>query len=168
MAKELSGIGLGATAIGAVLIYGGIKGYSPLKALQNIIQGKSGSIGQSSTAFTTGGTNSSVNVPAISGKILSDSQITQLWIAEGGDPSKARIALCIAKAESGGNAAATSPNPDGGTNVGLYQLDTPGGKGGGYNVTQLQDPRINTRVAIKGSGNGRDWSAWATAGGCGV
>jgi hypothetical protein len=173
MAKELSGIGIAAVSIGGILIYGGIKGYSPLKALQNIIQGKPGSIGQKQIAFTTGGTNDTAgtgqSIAGIGGggHLLSDSEITRLWIAEGGNPAKVNIARCIARAESGGDAKITSSNPDGGTNVGLYQLDTRG-KGAGYTVQQLQDPALNTRVAIRGSSNGNDWSAWATAGGCGV
>lgn len=53
------GIGIGAIGAGAILLYGGLKGYSPLKALQNIIQGKAGSVGQSANALTQGGINSS-------------------------------------------------------------------------------------------------------------
>jgi len=173
MAKELSGIGLGAVAIGGILIYGGLKGYSPLKALQNIIQGKPGSLNQSESALTQGGINSSAGIGSSvagiggHGRLLSDNEIAQLWISEGGNPAKVGIAKCIVRAESGGDAKVTSPNPDGGINVGLYQLDTKG-KGAGYTVQQLQDPALNTRVAIRGSSNGNDWSAWATAGGCGV
>jgi hypothetical protein len=65
--------------------------------------------------------------------------------------------------ESSGNAAVTSSNPDGGVNVGLWQLDTRG-KGAGYSVAQLQDPNTNARVTVFATRNGRDWSAWATPG----
>lgn len=164
MAKEGSGIGIASSAAGLIFIYAGVKGYSPLKAIQNIIQGKSGSFGQNPSALTdTGGSNSSVTAPT--GPVGSPASV---WVQEGGNPAKASIAACIVSHESGGNAGATSANPDGGTNVGWYQLDTPGGKGAGYTVEQLKDPRLNTRVAIKASNNGNDWSAWATAPMCGV
>lgn len=89
-------------------------------------------------------------------------QIEGIWINNGGSTGKAPIAAAIAEAESSGNADATSSNPDGGTNVGLWQLDTPGGKGAGHTVAELQDPNTNAKVAIAGSSNGQDWSAWQT------
>jgi Lysozyme like domain len=98
----------------------------------------------------------------------SDAQLRALWIAAGGDPSKAAVAACIATHESSGDPGVTSPNPGGGTNVGLWQLDTPGGKGAGFSVAQLKVPLTNARVAVRGSSNGTDWSAWSTAPMCGV
>ena len=89
-------------------------------------------------------------------------QLMGLWIKNGGSRATAPIAAAIAEAESSGNAGATSGNPDGGTNVGLWQLDTPGGKGAGYTEQQLLDPATNAHVAVVGSNDGRDWSAWAT------
>jgi hypothetical protein len=167
MANSGKGLGLGAVSIGLLFVYGGLKGYSPLKALQNIIQGKPASIGQSSNALTSGGTNNSpISAPNLGS--YSNSAAAKLWVQEGGNPAKASIAACIVSHESGGNAAAESANPDGGTNVGLYQLDTPGGKGAGYTIEQLKDPATNTRVAIQASSNGQDWSAWSTAPMCGV
>lgn len=97
----------------------------------------------------------------------SSAQLQQLWTANGGDPSRAATAACIAMHESSGRAGVTSSNPDGGVNVGLWQLDTRG-KGAGHSVAQLQDPNTNARLAIMGSSNGSDWSAWSTAGMCGV
>jgi Lysozyme like domain len=165
MAKETSGIGLAAVAGGIVFIYGGIKGYSPLRAVQNIIQGRSGSFGQKPSQLTgTGGINSSVS----SSTATYGGDVAKLWISLGGDPSRASVASCIASHESGGNPNATSSNPDGGTNVGLFQLDTPGGKGAGYTIDQLKDPVLNTKITIRATNNGRDWSAWSTAPMCGV
>lgn len=89
-------------------------------------------------------------------------ELMGLWIQNGGSRATAPIAAAIAEAESSGNAGATSGNPDGGTNVGLWQLDTPGGKGAGYTEQQLLDPATNAHVAVVGSNDGRDWSAWAT------
>lgn len=88
-------------------------------------------------------------------------QLEGLWIQNGGSPATAPIAAAIAEAESSGNTAATSPNPDGGTNSGLWQLDTKG-KGAGLTATQLQDPNVNASAAVEGSKNGTDWSAWET------
>ena len=89
-------------------------------------------------------------------------QLEGLWIKAGGSKAAAPVAAAVAEAESSGRSNALSSNPDGGTNVGLWQLDTPGGKGGGYSVSQLEDPATNAAVAVKGSSNGRDWSAWET------
>jgi hypothetical protein len=88
-------------------------------------------------------------------------QLEGLWIANGGSRAVAPLAAAIALAESSGNAKVTSANPDGGVNVGLWQLDTKG-KGAGHTVAQLQDPATNAALAVKGSRNGTDWSAWAT------
>lgn len=171
MAKEGMGIGLTSLGIGVIFIYGGVKGYSPLRAMQNIIQGHSGSQGQSQSLLTAiGGINSSPSfgsTPNQSGA-YSSADIQKLWIQEGGNPAKASIAACIVSHESSGNPNATSANPDGGSNVGLFQLDTPGGKGAGYTVDQLKNASLNVRIAIRASSDGNDWSAWSTAPMCGV
>lgn len=80
----------------------------------------------------------------------------------GFSPEGAVKAAMVGMAESSGRYWITSPNPDGGTNVGLMQLDTPGGLGAGYSVEQLQDPLTNMRVAQKTSKDGTDWSKWQT------
>jgi Lysozyme like domain len=89
------------------------------------------------------------------------SQLEQLWTRNGGSALVAPVAAAIAMAESSGRSDVTSSNPDGGVNVGPWQLDTRG-VGAGYSVAQLQNPDTNARVAIKGSNNGSDWSPWAT------
>lgn len=99
--------------------------------------------------------------PAPSSGAYDHSGLMSLWTSNGGNPATADVAAAIAMAESSGRASVTSSNPDGGTNVGLWQLDTKG-KGAGYTVAQLQDPATNARVAILGSANGTNWSAWAT------
>lgn len=88
-------------------------------------------------------------------------QLEGLWIQAGGPAATAPLAAAIAEAESSGSATVTSSNPDGGTNVGLWQLDTLG-VGSGYSVAQLSDPATNAAVAVKGSSSGADWSAWET------
>lgn len=104
---------------------------------------------------------SSAAPAAPSGGTYGHAALVTLWTSNGGNPATSDVAAAIAQAESSGEAAVTSSNPDGGTNVGLWQLDTKG-KGAGYTVQQLQDPATNARVAIMGSANGSNWSAWAT------
>jgi len=138
---------------------------SNLQSLQNLV-----------TTLTTPGTTPGVNAgsPTPSGPgtnpldpgsfasgVLDHSALMNLWTSSGGNPATANVAAAIAQAESSGRVTVTSSNPDGGTNVGLWQLDTKG-KGSGYTVAQLQDPTTNARVAIMGSANGTNWSAWET------
>lgn len=92
---------------------------------------------------------------------LNYAQLEALWIEGGGSPAKAPIAAAIATAESSGNTDAESANPDGGTNVGPWQLDTKG-VGAGHTVDELKDPLTNAQLAVKGSSDGTDWGAWET------
>jgi hypothetical protein len=175
MAK-INGIALGSVFAGSIFLYAGIRGYSVMGALQAIVQGndprkapKASQIagtplgsGDSSTPVPASPAPASTT-PAVSGGTFSQAQCEQLWISKGGDPNQARNAGCHAMQESGGRSWVTSPNPDGGTNVGLGQLDTKG-KGAGYTVAQLQNPDTNARITIMQTRNGTDWSAWATPG----
>jgi hypothetical protein len=169
MAVKSDGFGMASVAIGLVFIWGGVKGYSPLKAAENIISGKNPNEGQNATSLVSTSAPS-LSDSAGSGVVQSSytsPQLQTLWIDNGGNPSKASVAACIAMHESSGIANETSPNPDGGTNVGLWQLDTKG-KGAGHTVAQLSDPNTNAKLAIVGSANGTNWSAWSTAPMCGV
>ncbi len=94
-------------------------------------------------------------------RVMSQQDIRTLWTSAGGNPAVANTAAAIAMAESSGRTDALSQNPDGGTNVGLWQLDTRG-VGAGYSVEQLRDPATNARVAVMGSLNGANWSPWQT------
>jgi hypothetical protein len=87
-------------------------------------------------------------------------QIMSLWLGNGGNIQTANLAAAHALAESSGRTWITSPNPDGGTNVGLWQLDTRG-EGAGYTITQLQDPATNARITVLKTANGTNWSAWS-------
>jgi Lysozyme like domain len=118
------------------------------------------------TSTGTGGGGGTAPAPGPGGT-YSNAQLQSLWIMVGGSSGKAAGAACIAEHESSGDPTVTSSNPDGGTNVGLWQLDTKG-KGAGYTVAQLQDPTTNARLAVAGSSNGTDWSAWSTAPLCGL
>jgi hypothetical protein len=93
---------------------------------------------------------------------LSVPELYALARRAGLSPANAVTAAAIAEAESSGRSWVTSPNPDGGTNVGPWQLDTPGGGGAGYTVEELQNPWTNAQAMAKASKNGTDWSTWAT------
>lgn len=172
---------LAIAGIGGVLLWSGLRGKSWSDVIRQVLSGKSPSQAIASNMIQENipltGTGAGVpgftsgplpGAKAPSGAVLSPSQIGALWISAGGNPFRANTAVCIAMHESGGRVSVTSSNPDGGTNVGLWQLDTPGGKGAGYSIAQLQNPLTNAIVAVRGSSNGTDWSAWATAGMCGV
>jgi Lysozyme like domain len=90
----------------------------------------------------------------------SGAAMESFWIANGGDPARAEYAAGVVNAESGGDPDATSSNPDGGTNVGLFQLDTKG-VGSGHTIAELQDPTLNTQITIMATENGTNWSEWA-------
>lgn len=171
MAGRIDGVALGAIGAGALFIYAGLRGVSVLKALQAITRGQappSGSSSSSSSAVFLGVPGvTAAGLPGVGGALgggtFSAGQLEALWIANGGDPAQARNAGCHGMQESGGRSKVTSSNPDGGINVGIWQLDTRG-KGAGYTVAQLQDPDTNARVTVFATNNGRDWSAWATPG----
>lgn len=59
--SKFDGPGLAAVSVGIVFLYGGIKGYSPVKAFQNIISGKNPNEGQSNTAILTASDPNSPN-----------------------------------------------------------------------------------------------------------
>lgn len=97
----------------------------------------------------------------ITATLYDHAHLESLWTSNGGSPGTANLAAAIAQAESSGVPTATSSNPDGGTNVGLWQLDTRG-VGAGYTVAQLQDAGTNARITVMGSANGTNWGPWAT------
>lgn len=126
-------------------------------ALPDLPAGAGAGVG--STGIVVGGAPPGTASP--SSGTLSGAALRSLWTANGGDPSAANVAAAIAMAESSGRPDATSGNPDGGTNVGLWQLDTRG-VGSGYSIGQLSDPATNARVTVMGSHNGTNWSPWQT------
>jgi len=160
---------LALTGAGALLIWSGLKGKSWSTVLRDIMQGKKPATTTTAYAIsgtsgtTPGGINSAGNVPAPAGGVFRNAGLTALWISAGGPPSTARNAVCHAMQESGGRATVTSPNPDGGVNVGVWQLDTRG-VGAGYSVAQLQNPFTNARITVRATGGGVNWSEWATPG----
>lgn len=96
---------------------------------------------------------------------LSPGAILAYCLAAGWRGQDALDAMGVALAESSGNTETTSANPDGGTNVGLFQLDTPGGVGHGYSIAQLKNPALNAQVAhagwVKdGKTFAKHWATW--------
>jgi hypothetical protein len=159
--------GIGAVAFGMVFLYAGVKGVSVPAALTSIVKGSSPA-GLPQTAGITGtpasaaaaaaGFSIATNIPAGAGS-YSSAGVEKLWTSNGGPANTAAFAAAIAMAESSGSAKVTSANPDGGTNVGVFQLDTRG-VGAGYTVAELQDANLNTQVTIMATGGGVNWSGW--------
>lgn len=172
----LSGIAIAEIGVGGVLVYSGVKGATLANTFQSLLKGTTPSASQTisttsaatpattTTAATTAAAAvdaaaaSSVTAPSVSGT-YSTAQLEQLWESAGGDSDTAAFAAAVAMAESSGNASITSQNPDGGTNVGLWQLDTKG-VGSGYTVAELQNPETNAKITVLATHNGTDWSEW--------
>lgn len=147
--------------VGVLFFYGSLKGISPLKALGAMITGKSPgtapkSYGISQGTVTANSGSSGVSTGSAS---YTGSALQTLWTSNGGAKDTAAIAEAIAQAESGGSATVTSSNPDGGTNVGIFQLDTLG-VGAGHTVAELQNANLNAQITIFATKNGTDWTEW--------
>lgn len=169
MAK-FSAPALGAVLAGSVFAYAGFKGKNLGAAFQALVTGKSPTTAASAnpiTAVLPTGTQAIPPGPELPGGtvggVYDHAGLMKLWVQAGGNPAAANNAACHGMQESSGEPAVTSPNPDGGTNVGLWQLDTKG-KGAGFTIAQLQNPMTNARITVMQTRNGTDWSAWATPG----
>lgn len=55
MATKMDGVGIAAAGIGILFLYSGIKGFSPIKAFQNLILGKNVNTGQSAILLSNAG-----------------------------------------------------------------------------------------------------------------
>ena len=86
--------------------------------------------------------------------VYSVGALEHLWMAVGGSGGTASHAACIAEHESGGNPNAISPTND----WGLWQIHNGG--------PRMLNPAANAAAAVRMSDNGRNWSAWTTAGMC--
>lgn len=116
---------------------------------------------QTAEAAGAADTGPAGTAPTVAGNYTLSS-LQALWQSQGGSSQTAFVAANVAMAESSGNAKITSSNPDGGINVGLWQLDTRG-VGSGYTVEQLQDPATNCRITVMATANGTKWTEWADA-----
>lgn len=98
-----------------------------------------------------------VEAPAGPGA-LSDDQIRQLWLGAGGDPAQSRMAVAIARAESGGRPDAIGHNTNGTVDRGVWQVNSIHGP------QSTLDPVANARAAVAISSNGTNWGPWTTYG----
>ena len=169
MAGKVSASTLALAGAGTLLVYAGIRGKDWLGSLRSVIAGQSPAeaastpISASATGTAGEATDGSVNAILGNGPVYTEAQIKALWLAAGGPAGVAGNAVCHAMQESSGRTSVESPNPDGGVNVGLWQLDTKG-VGSGYSADQLKNPMLNARITVKATGGGRNWSEWATPG----
>jgi surface antigen len=100
--------------------------------------------------------------------VLSPAQIAVVAHTAGFAGNALVMAIAIAMAESGGNAAVQHLNSDGSTDIGLWQINTVHTQ---YSRSLLPDPVYNARAAYAISGGGASWRAWCTAyndGACGT
>lgn len=166
----VDGLALGSIFAGSLFLWAAISGKSILATIKELIKGGSPAsvpetnpITGTPASATAGSAPSSgysiaTNIPAGQGS-YSASGLQKLWTDNGGPADTAAFAAAVAIAESGGSATVTSANPDGGTNVGIFQLDTKG-VGSGYSVQELQDANLNTQVTIMATNGGTNWQEW--------
>jgi hypothetical protein len=88
-------------------------------------------------------------------------QLEQLWINAGGSKALAPVAAAIAEAESGGNAAATNPTDNNGTQTswGLWQISN---GTHAQPVPGILDPATNASQAVAKYNGAGGWSPWGT------
>jgi hypothetical protein len=159
VAEQLDGIAFGLVGAGAGLLYAGVKGKSIPALIQGFVQGKS----PAAAATVPGEDDTTTTAASGASSYPTNTALEKLWTDNGGPADTAVIAAQIAMAESGGNAKATSSNPGGPacTNVGIWQLATPCGVGGGHSVAELENPNTNAQLTILATSGGTDWSQWS-------
>jgi hypothetical protein len=172
-AGQLNGIAVASIGAGALLTYAAVQGKTVLGTIQAVIRGQSPSTAPDAAPASAGvstapapaaggaaaaGYGIATNIPAGQGS-YTQAGVQALWTGNGGPADTAAFAAAVAMAESGGSATVTSANPDGGVNVGLFQLDTKG-VGAGYPVADLQDANLNTQLTIMATRGGTDWTQW--------
>jgi hypothetical protein len=88
-------------------------------------------------------------------------QLEQLWLNNGGAKALAPVAAAIAEAESGGNAAATNPTDNNGTQTswGLWQISN---GTHAQPVPNILDPNVNASQAVAKYNGAGGWSPWGT------
>lgn len=168
----MNGPALAAISVGSIFLYSAIKGKSILATAQAVISGKSPATVPVSNQITSPMPTDAIpssGVPGVqngalpSGGQYNHTSLMTLWQQAGGSASTANNAACHGMQESGGNPLITSSNPDGGVNVGLWQLDTKG-VGAGHSVLDLQNAMNNARITVLATADGTNWKEWATPG----
>lgn len=155
------------TGAGIVLIYSGFKGTKLSTTVTDLFKGQLDSTDEEPITVPDSGSGASSGgytgvVPgsdySVSGA-YSTADLEKLWTQNGGPSDTAAFAASVAVSESSGSATVTSGNPDGGTNVGLWQLDT-NGVGSGHSVSQLQNADLNAAITVAATKGGIDWTEW--------
>lgn len=152
------------TAVGLILVYSGYKGTKISTTFTDLLKGQLDSTDEEPINQSSGSSLGESGVTAQSDYTVagsfSTSELETLWTKNGGPSDTAAFAAKVAQAESSGNPKVTSANPDGGKNVGLWQLDTPGGVGAGHSVSELQNPDLNAAITIAATNGGLNWTEW--------
>lgn len=85
---KTNGIGVAAIAAGTLFAYGGIKGFSILKAVQNVVTGQSPNAGQTSTiplaSGASSGSSGSTGTPSGGGSVSQNEALAQQMAASKG------------------------------------------------------------------------------------
>jgi resuscitation-promoting factor RpfB len=113
MANKIDGPGLAAVAVGVVFLYGGVKGYSPVKAFQNIIKGKNPNENQAyaSLASDSGSATSTAGNVSASGLQGTAQQIAiQMGHGDWTTGQEWSDWVALWNQESGWNPTATNPS----------------------------------------------------------
>jgi len=151
----VTGVAIAELSIGMLLLYSGYKGTTISGTVTGLFQGKIDSTDVEPIASGSSGSST----PAGLSDYPTSAAIEKLWTSNGGPADTASFASQVAMAESGGSATVTSSNPDGGTNVGIWQLDT-NGVGSGHTVAELQNANLNAQITIAATNGGLDWTEW--------
>jgi hypothetical protein len=163
MPGKINGFSLAYTTAGGIVLWSGIRGWTISETFKNLLSGKTPSGQSEPISSTQTDINSGTSIPGVTvgipAGIAAPSSLQSLWTSNGGASNTAAFAAAVAQAESSGSATVTSSNPDGGTNVGIWQLDTRG-VGAGYTVAQLQNANTNARITVMATANGTNWSSW--------
>jgi hypothetical protein len=83
--------------------------------------------------------------------------LMKLYVANGGPKRQAPVAAAVALAESAGKPNARHVNNNGSVDQGLWQINS-----SNYSGSDIYDPNVNARWAVKLSTHGRGWRNWTT------
>jgi hypothetical protein len=94
------------------------------------------------------------------GRAWTHSELAKLWVQAGGPASVSDVAAAVAQAESSGKPGASSHNPvSGGTNVGLWQIDS--GSHSGASTSPFANAKLAVSIWRAAGGTFRkDWEAY--------
>jgi hypothetical protein len=162
---DTKGIAVVMMSAGVIFVWSGAKGYSILKATQNIIQGAPASQGQTATLISSGsGSGGGGTVIPSQGGTISKTAVEGYWIAAGGPSNEAPTAAAISEAESGLQPGVVQQGqPYATTGWGLWQI-TPGNSEPSIGVDKaLLNGLTNARAAVaKYRAAGNSFSPWTT------